>query len=390
MLFETPHLYEIEDMISFASKYKKIYIYGCAVNQEYLAKFLNSCKINVNGFITTHTDERPLCFSDLPKFTLDEADLTEAGIIVGLSEKYYDNVIPNLRKNNYNFFLLSEYTKMTIKRKLEPQPTDRIRIEINLVDHCNLNCQCCDHFSQLVKKPYFLDFEIFKKDMERLAELSNNHIDAIHLEGGEPLLHKDVNKFVELTRQLFPKAIIFFFTNGLLLLNSDKNPQGDFWKCCAENDVTLQLTQYPIKLDIEAIEKKANNYNVKLQIFGEVADRVRGQIKRSTKHPFNLDCNVPIYEYVSCYHFNKCIALRNGRLYTCPIIPYSNYFNDAFGKQLNHSDKNSIDIHTAENYDEIAEFVTRRVPFCGYCDIKHRRQLPWARSKKTLEEYVDI
>ena len=36
MLYDQPHLYEIEDMIEFTKKYDRLYIYGCASNQEYL------------------------------------------------------------------------------------------------------------------------------------------------------------------------------------------------------------------------------------------------------------------------------------------------------------------------------------------------------------------
>jgi MoaA/NifB/PqqE/SkfB family radical SAM enzyme len=262
-------------------------------------------------------------------------------------------------------------------------------IEVNLADHCNLNCQCCDHFSQLVSEPVFLDVEVFMRDMERLAELSDNHIDILKLQGGEPLLHRDVNRFVEITRRLFPKCIIYFFTNGLLLLKSENFEHGNFWQYCKDYNVTIQLTEYPIGLNVRAIEEKAKEYGAKLQVFGEVADRVRGKTKRSTKHPFDLAGNVAKWQYISCYHFNETITLKNGRLYTCSIIPYAHYFNNTFGQNLEISDENSLDIHQAKNYEEIADFVTRRVPFCDYCDIKHRRTLDWARSSRQMEEYVD-
>lgn len=390
MLFDQPHLYEIEDMISFAAKYKRLFIYGCASNQEYLLRFFDTCGINVDGYITTRLDDRELCYRNIPKYTLDTVDLENAGIVIGLSDRYFDGVVPRLRARGFtDYFIMSEFNKIKIAHKLTPRPCDRMWIEINLADHCNLNCQMCDHFSQLVKEPKLLDLEVFRCDMERLAELSHNHIDIIKLQGGEPLLHKDVNRFVEITRSLFPKCIIYFFTNGLLLLKSEHSDNGNFWQCCKDNDVTIQLTEYPINLNIPAIENKAKEYGVKLQVFGEVADRVRGKTKRSTKHPFDLNGNVDKSQFISCYHFNETITLRNGRLFTCSIIPYAHYFNEAFDQCLEINDENSIDIHEAKSYDEIAEFVTRRVPFCNYCDIKHRRTLQWARSDREIGEYVD-
>lgn len=390
MLFDQPHLYEVDDMMNFAEKYKRLFIYGCASNQERLLRFFDICGIQIEGYITTHQDERELCYRQIPKYTLDTVDLTDAGIIIGLSDKYFDRVIPRLRECGFtDFFVMSEFNKINIAHKLTPRPRERMWIEVNLADHCNLNCQCCDHFSQLVKEPYFLDFEVFRCDMERLAELSGNHIDSLKLQGGEPLLHKDVNKFVELTRSLFPKCIIYFFTNGLLLMKSERYENGNFWQCCKDNDVIIQLTEYPINLNISVIEDKTNEYDVKLQVFGEVADRVRGKTKRSTKHPFNLDGNVENYQFISCYHFNETITLRDGRLYTCSIIPYAHYFNQAFEQHLQIGSENSIDIHQAKSYSQIAEFVTQRVPFCSYCDVKRRYTLPWERSNRKMEEYIN-
>jgi hypothetical protein len=377
-------------MIAFTAKYKRLYIYGCASNQEYLLKFLDVCRVAVDGYITTGKDDRELCYRDMPKYTLEEVDLDGAGIIIGLSDRYYDGVIPRLRERGFtDYFVMSEFNKIKIAYKLTPRPRERMWIEVNLADHCNLNCQCCDHFSQLVAEPVFLDVEVFRHDMERLAELSDNYIDIIKLQGGEPLLHENVNKFAEITRRLFPKCTIYFFTNGLLLLKSEKFAQGNFWRCCKDNDVTIQLTEYPIGLNVQAIEDKANEYGVKLQVFGEVADKVRGKTKRSTKHPFDLAGNVAKSQYVSCYHFNETITLRKGRLYTCSIIPNAHYFNDEFGQNLEISDENSLDIHQAKSYEEIAEFITRRVPFCDYCDIEHRHTLNWSRSNRQMEEYVD-
>jgi hypothetical protein len=390
MLFDQPHLYEIEDMMDFVSRYKHLYIYGCASNQEYLLKFFDICDVNVDGYITTFTDERELCYRNIPKYTLDTVNLDGAGIVIGLSDRYFDGIIPWLRTRGFtDYFVMSEFNKVKIAHKLTPRPRDRMWIEVNLADHCNLNCQMCDHFSQLVKNPKFLDIEVFKRDMERFAGLSENHIDIIKLQGGEPLLHKDVNRFIEITRSLFPQSIIYFFTNGLLLLKSEQSANGNFWQYCRDYDVTIQLTEYPINLKIPAIENKAREYGVKLQVFGEVADRVRGKTKRSTKHPFDLQGGIEKFCFISCYHFNETITLRNGRLYTCSIIPYAHYFNEAFDQHLEIGDENSIDIHKAQSYEEIAEFVTRRVPFCGYCDIKNRRTLQWARSKREMEEYVD-
>lgn len=391
MIYDQPHLYEIEDMIEFCKRYKHIYIYGCAENQEYLLKFFDICGIPIDGYVVTYPVNCGLKYRDLPIMLFDEVvGKEETGLLLGLSDRYFDSVIPKLLERNFtDYFILSEHNKRTIAHKLRARPRDRMWIEINLVDHCNLNCQMCDHFSQIADE-FFLDIEDFRRDIERLAELSNHHIDIIKLQGGEPLLHKDVNRFVEITRSLFPNSAIFFFTNGLLLLNSDQSAGGNFWQCCKDNDVIIQLTAYPINLNFDAIEEKAAQYGVQLEVYGEIADRIRGKTKRSTKHPFNLTNSVAKHQFISCYHLNETITLRNGRLYTCSIMPYVQYFNKEFDQNLKLCDEDSIDIYKAKSYEEISEFVTRRVHFCGYCDIEHRRSFLWARSAREKNEYVDV
>ena len=53
-------------------------------------------------------------------------------------------------------------------------------VKINLTEHCNLNCQCCSHFSNLAEQE-FTDIEIFERDIKRLSELSNGEVNIIHL-----------------------------------------------------------------------------------------------------------------------------------------------------------------------------------------------------------------
>lgn len=385
MIFDQPHMYEIEEMLNFANKYKKLYIYGCAENQEYLLKFLDICGVPVNGYVVTFPLEACLKYRQIPiKLIEDVVKQEDAGVIIGLSDRYFDQVIPNLRRLNFSdYFVMSEHNKRTIAHKLRPRSKERMWIEVNLVDHCNLNCQMCDHFSQLVTTPFFLDIKTFERDMNRLAELCDNYIGIIKLQGGEPTLHPDLISFIEITRKLFPKCVIYLFTNGLLL----NNLSHDFWQACKDYDVTLQLTTYPININVQAIEEKACKYGVKLQVFAEVANRLKGE-KHSTKHPFDLEGKREKHEFISCYHLNETITLRDGKLYTCSIRPYSNYFNDAFNQELILSEEDGIDIHLAKSYEEIAEFVAKRIPFCDYCDIKNRRIEKWSRSKKNIEEYI--
>jgi hypothetical protein len=125
-------------------------------------------------------------------------------------------------------------------------------------------------------------------------------------------------------------------------------------------------------------------------VFSEVGERNFKGVKTSCKQPLNLSGNVEKWQFICCYQFNECITLRHGKLYTCPRIPYIDHFNKYFNHNLTVSENDSIDIYKAASYEELAEFVSHRADFCGYCDIVSRRHVAWKQSDHTIEEYVDI
>lgn len=75
---------------------------------------------------------------------------------------------------------------------------DKIRFIVDIVDHCNLNCKSCGHFSPLAPMS-FLDIKSFEKDLFRLNELLNGKIHCLELMGGEALLHPQLEDFIKIT-----------------------------------------------------------------------------------------------------------------------------------------------------------------------------------------------
>lgn len=115
-----------------------------------------------------------------------------------------------------DFYFVSEWNKRTIPHKMAPRPKELFLLEVNIADHCDLNCQCCDHFSPIAT-PTFLDFEQYVRDLRRLSELMDNKIGLIKLQGGEPLLNDRLIDYMRVTREFFPEAYLCIFTAGLLL-----------------------------------------------------------------------------------------------------------------------------------------------------------------------------
>ncbi|MCZ9888092.1 hypothetical protein OFS07_04960 [Brachyspira hyodysenteriae] len=76
------------------------------------------------------------------------------------------------------------------------------------------------------------------------------------------------------------------------------------------------------------------------------------------------------------------------KLFTYPIACYINYFNN-FLKNISTMENDNIDIHKANSYDELLNFIAKPIPLCKYCDIKNRKyEIPWKTSSKNIDEYI--
>ena len=88
---------------------------------------------------------------------------------------------------------------------------DKIRLYINITNNCNANCEFCCMWSDSSKHT-FMDFDTFKKIIDEKKEKFE-----LQLEGGEPLLHKDMYLFMEYAKSTGRCVKIIILTNGILL-----------------------------------------------------------------------------------------------------------------------------------------------------------------------------
>ena len=304
---DNPNIYELMHMADFCKKYSHVYIYDTDREiTESIIKYLKMAEISIKGYISNDD--------------IYDINGVKQGTIEGLSKiskrkigiLTYSDVNSEILKS-YKCFMISEFNKRNIWYKMYPRSRENFWLEVNLADHCNLNCQMCDHFAPIAEKT-FMPIEVFERDMKRLAELMNHEMGIIKLQGGEPFLNKDIIEYMRISRELFPKSIIWIFTDGILLLNSDKAKTGNVWAALKEYDVEIQLTLYPLKIKYDEIDKKAKEYGVKVTSFYEVGDRTGSINKQSVKHPMDVKGKRDKYEFISCYQFNESIVLNNGKI----------------------------------------------------------------------------
>ena len=388
---DRPHIYEIDDMLAFCKQYESVYIYGIKAEQEYLLKFFDICGVgNIAGYTVREHNNETLAYRELPIERINDVIKKEkTGVILAISDRHYGSIIPYFRREGFtDFFLMTEHTKKAVAGQLTPRPINEMTFEVSLADHCNLDCQMCDHYSQLSEER-FLDLEAFERDITQMAKIFKNQMACITLTGGEPLLHKDIIKFMEISRRLFPATQIIILTNGLLLPKLENSPNGNIWQACKEYEINITITLYPINFDYTKIQAKAKEYGVRVGMSSNIhADEPTKIIKVSDKHTLDPSKSQKPY-FPACLYFNKFNVLKNGRLYMCPVSAHIGILNKYFDQSFELTEQDSLDIFKVENWKDFAEFTAKRVPFCQYCDIKNWKPFTqWTSSTKELSEYL--
>ena len=80
--------------------------------------------------------------------------------------------------------------------------------------------------------------------------------------------------------------------------------------------------------------------------------------------------------------------LKEGKLYTCTLIPNIEHFNRYFKTSYFPCEKDFIDIYKASSADEILEFLSSPPSFCKYCERDGNEILEWEVSKKERSEWA--
>ena len=236
-------------------------------------------------------------------------------------------------------------------------------LELHLVDHCNLHCRGCGHFSSLAPAA-FADLARYASDLQRLAALFRN-VRRLRLMGGEPLLHPEAAEFIAIGRTCFPKADLRFVTNGILL---SKAPER-FWEVCRNTRTVIDLTVYP-------------PFEARREEWRRLCARERVALNDSpplnTFHAhMNLKGNTPPRRaFRSCRSRFYCPFLQAGRLHPCGLPALAHYFNAKFDACIPAAE--GIDIHAPGLTGRtVLRRLNRPVRTCAWCS-ETPVAFPWA------------
>ena len=233
-------------------------------------------------------------------------------------------------------------------------------LEFHIADQCNLNCKACEHYSGLVTTPTYPDFEKFSQDMQRLHHFIDD-VGILRILGGEPLLNPEINKYMRLSRKLYPDAYIAVVTNALKLMSMPE----DFFQTAREESIVINISLYPpMEKKIPEIKKMLEERHISCMV---------GPLMTKFEMKQTLKKDPTAGYFFQCFQAH-CHNLYDGKLAACFLPFTTKYFNSYFKKKL--QEDGAIDLYDETlTTEELKARLLRPFERCCYC--KSAIQVDW-------------
>lgn len=383
------------------------YIWGAGDGTRCLLKWLAEIDCQPLGILVS-LDNNSSADMGVEVMAVDSFE-TDANIIVAVKEetqKEIENIVKKIKCANvyyvddtfreylfFKYYNADIYTKNIIKNLGEEVhnnfrnalrfivPPRVTYLAVGIVDHCNLKCKGCSHFS-CIAEDYIVPAEIVCADIRQLGKIfGKKRIDRFGIMGGEPLLHPDLIQISKCVRDTFPEAEVQIVTNGILLLKENSQ----FWSMCRENKITIVCTKYPINIKFNEIEKRAAEEQVDFQYYGNTGRTTKTLFKRKIDLEGKMN---PVQSFATCWEANECNFLMEGKWFECPFICFAErVFNKKFNQHIKIEEEDYIDIYQVKDYHEILEYMAKPKDACRFCKGFHGNYR-WDISKEALEEWI--
>lgn len=257
---------------------------------------------------------------------------------------------------------------------LDPDKAYISYLNTNLVDGCNLNCKGCTHFAVFFKPDEIYPLETFRRDVRRLSQMCD--VIAFRLLGGEPLLLKNLDKYIKIARQYLPKSNLGIVTNGLLIPSLPQKILDSLRK----NDFMVYVSVYEPTTKILDKIKAVLEGN---KIFHKLSKPVKEFGIFITLHSGNN----PKQARKFCAGNEPCRFLRDGKIYKCPPDALKYRLVERFGIE-GLPEATSVDLY-APNFPLLLKKLDGNVEMCYWCSEQKTRRIQWEVSNKPkLEDWL--
>ena len=265
---------------------------------------------------------------------------------------------------------------LNVLRSIYHRYTEPLRLELSLVDHCNLNCKGCTHYCPIAPEHY-MSTEMLECNLAHLSAVDSDMFRYVYLLGGEPLLHPEINRVMRLVRRYFPHTEIRLLTNGVRVAAMPD----EFWNTCRESGTVISVTVYPVKVDYDAVGEECRRRGVGYEIF-----RQPDGDKFFSKHTIDdVDPGNRYINFIRCYQAG-CLTLREDRIYPCATSAYVSLINSRFGRHFETCEKDYIEVCRVRRKGDLMRLKNRPTPFCRYCT--KLTPVSWAPSGRHASEWL--
>lgn len=237
------------------------------------------------------------------------------------------------------------------------------RMEINLIDNCNLNCVGCTHFSSIYKPESVLPYTQFVEELKQIRKIGR--FVRLRFLGGEPFMVLGLERYIRMARETFPEADIEIVTNGLLIGQLSSK----LFRTIRECKIGIVITPYKPTMDLkEKITKILDFYEVWWNFDGKLIAEFSRQL--------TLEDNHNGHEASQKCISSGCLFLRNGKIYKCPIAGLINDFAQYYN--LGSFPETGINIYddSSKVYKNVRQCATAPTVICNYCSEKIE-MVPW-------------
>lgn len=190
----------IEEVLELKKKVNNVYIYGAGLRGKEIYYILLRNEIQVNGFIVTEKMNKEELLG-LPIMLADTIIHEKAGIVIGLSDTYAEQVKSYLKEKNIPKEYIVDGGKYITQDRGSNDLMNNPTLEITTVIGCSINCKYCPqklllskYFSVDKRREHVMSLENFKKFLENTP----NNCDIMFAGMAEPYLNADCTKMLKL------------------------------------------------------------------------------------------------------------------------------------------------------------------------------------------------
>lgn len=242
---------------------------------------------------------------------------------------------------------------------------------LHIVDHCNLKCAHCGHFSNLAS-PYYLDIDWFEKQIVQMFELIKD-TKRLLIMGGEPTLHPELQQFLIVAKRHYPNATVELWTNGILLEKQEES----FWRLLHDLDIKLVVTNFPINVNKTKIRELVETFKVNLMFTPEMGEFLVLLNPKGDSDPKKA--------YTACEERRGCTQLYEGKVYLCARVAYVHIYNEYHGTQMEVVESDYVDIFSNNAKEKIEKYfeehrLGKPLEFCKWCP-EVVESIKWSKSE---------